>query len=224
MRILVVEDERRIARALKRGLEQEGYAVDVVLTGENAKRVLLTTHEDYDLVILDLMLPGIGGIEVCMDVRAAGVSTPVLMLTARDSTSEKVLGMDSGADDYLVKPFDFDELLARMRMLLRRPHPLLSAELTAVGLVLDTAGHRLSRDGLEISLTAKELVVLELFMRNPNQVLSRDQIVGHAWDARFDSSSNVVDVHVKNLRRKISDDKGKSPLETVRGLGYRFRV
>jgi DNA-binding response OmpR family regulator len=224
MRILIVEDERRLAGALKRGLEREGYAVDVLFSGEDAEVELGADHEEYDVVILDVVLPGIDGVQVCRDLRAKHIAIPVLMLTARDSTRDKVRGMDSGADDYLVKPFAFEELLARLRMLLRRPPMLLPAQLTVGDLVLDSARRRVTRGGRVISLTAKEFALLEVLMRNAGQVLSREQIVAHVWDAEFDSPSNVVDVHVKNLRKKVDDGRGDSILETVRELGYRLRT
>jgi DNA-binding response OmpR family regulator len=224
MRILIVEDERRLVGALKRGLEREGYAVDALFSGEDAAAGLEAAPEEYDVVILDVMLPGIDGVQVCRDLRAEGIAIPILMLTARDSTRDKVLGMDSGADDYLVKPFAFEELLARLRMLLRRPPVLLPAQLTVGELVLDSARRRVTRRGREIRLTAKEFALLELLMRNAGQVLSREQIMAHVWDAEFDSFSNVVDVHVKNLRKKVDDGRGDSLLETVRELGYRLRA
>jgi DNA-binding response OmpR family regulator len=224
MRILVVEDEQRLARALKRGLEREGYAVDAVFTGEDAEMELEVDGEEYDLVILDLMLPGIDGVQVCRDLRAKAIAIPVLMLTARDATRDKVLGMDSGADDYLVKPFAFEELLARIRMLLRRPPVLLPAKLSVGELALDPARRRVTRGGREIALTAKEFGVLEVLMRNAGQVLSREQIMAHVWDSQFDSFSNVVDVHVKNLRKKIDHARGKSLVETVREVGYRLKA
>jgi DNA-binding response OmpR family regulator len=224
MRILVVEDERRLAAALKRGLEREGYAVDAVFTGEDAEAELEVGREEYDLVILDVMLPGIDGVQVCRDLRAKTIAIPVLMLTARDATRDKVLGMDSGADDYLVKPFAFEELLARIRMLLRRPPVLLPAKLSVGELALDPARRRVTRGGREIALTAKEFGVLEVLMRNAGQVLSREQIMAHVWDSQFDSFSNVVDVHVKNLRKKIDHARGKSLVETVREVGYRLKA
>lgn len=224
MRILIVEDERRLAEALKRGLGREGYAVDTLFTGEDAELELEADHEEYDLVILDVMLPGIDGVQVCRDLRAKRISIPILMLTARDSTRDKVLGMDSGADDYLVKPFAFEELLARIRMLLRRPPVLLPAQLAVGDLVLDPTQRRVTRGHKEIALTAKEFALLELLMRNAGQVLSREQIMAHVWEAGFDSFSNVVDVHVKNLRKKIDHGRGDSLLQTVRGLGYRLKA
>jgi two-component system OmpR family response regulator len=224
MRVLVIEDEERLARALKQGLEREGYAVDCLADGADAEYRLRVSHEEYDLVILDLGLPGMDGIDVCRRLRAVSIGLPVLMLTARDGTEAKVTGMDSGADDYLVKPFDFDELLARLRMLLRRPRQMLPPPLAVGDLVLDPARRRATSGGRDIVLTTKEFTLLELFVRHAGQVLSRDQILSHVWDAEFDSFSNVVDVHVRNLRRKIDRDRGDSLLETVRGLGYRLRA
>jgi DNA-binding response OmpR family regulator len=223
MRILVVEDEERLARALKRGLRREGYAVDCLADGTAAELRLRVSHDDYDLVILDLTLPGKDGVDVCRDVRARSISLPVLMLTARDGTEAKVAGIDSGADDYLIKPFDFDELLARLRMLLRRPRQILPPELVVSDLVLDPAGRRVTRAGEEVVLTTKEFALLEFFARNAGQVLSREQILTHVWDEEFDSFSNVVDVHIKNLRGKIDHGRRDSVVETVRGLGYRLK-
>jgi two-component system OmpR family response regulator len=224
MRVLVVEDEERLARALKQGLEREGYAVDCLADGSDAEFRLRVSHEEYDLVILDLGLPGMDGVEVCRRLRAASVELPVLMLTARDGTEAKVIGMDSGADDYLVKPFDFDELLARLRMLLRRPRETLPPQLVVGDLIVDPARRCVTCAGRDVALTTKEFTLLEFFVRHPGQVLSRDQILSHVWDAEFDSFSNVVDVHVRNLRRKIDGDRCGSLLETVRGLGYRLRT
>lgn len=223
MRVLLVEDEKKLAVMLKKGLEQEGYAVDCLFDGEAAWRQIEINRDDYDLIILDIMLPGIDGIEVCKRARHQGISLPILMLTAKDSMEDKILGLDSGADDYLVKPFDFDELLARMRALLRRPNTLLPLELKAKDLVLNPATKKVYRSGREIYLTAKEFSLLEYFMRNPGQVLTREQALSRLWDFDFDSFSNVVDVHIKNLRKKIGDGKREKLLETVRGVGYRFK-
>jgi DNA-binding response OmpR family regulator len=222
VRVLVVEDEVAMARAVKRGLEREGYAVDTEADGRQAATRIQLNHADYDLIILDVALPGINGVDLCRATRRAGISVPILMLTARDSTQDKVRGLDSGADDYLVKPFDFDELLARMRTILRRPEAALPPVLKVGDLVLDPVARTVERVGRPITLTAKEFVLLEFLMRNAGQVLTREQLLGHLWDEEFDSFSNVVDVHIKNLRKKIGDGDGRRLLETVRGVGYRL--
>ena len=223
MRLLVVEDEEKLARTLQRGLEREGYAVDVLLDGAQALIRLGVNHEDYDLAVLDVMLPGVDGLSVCRRLRAEGVALPILMLTARDATADKVAGLDSGADDYLVKPFAFEELLARIRTLLRRPPQVLPLLLRVGDLALEPHTRLVTRGGREIALTTKEFALLEYFMRNAGEVLTREQIISHAWDFEFDGFSNVVDVHVKNLRAKI-DAKGSAKLfHTVRGVGYVLR-
>jgi DNA-binding response OmpR family regulator len=223
MRVLIVEDELHMARTLKKGLEKEGYAVDCEADGESAALRLQVNRDEYDLVILDVMLPGISGIELCRALRRASIPIPVLMLTARDTTEDKVVGLDSGADDYLVKPFDFDELLARMRTLLRRPPETLSPELVVGELVIDTARRRATRAGREIALTTKEFTLLEFLSRNAGQVLTREQILAHVWDAELDSFSNLVDVHMGNLRKKIDHGESVKLLETIRGVGYRLK-
>ena len=222
VRVLVVEDEAAMARALKRGLEKEGYAVDTEADGDQAATRIQVNHGEYDLIILDVVLPGMSGMDLCRASRRAGITLPILMLTARDSTHDKVRGLDSGADDYLVKPFDFDELLARMRTILRRPEAALPPLLKVGELVLDPVARTVERAGRLITLTTKEFVLLEFLMRNAGQVLTRDQLLGHLWDEEFDSFSNVVDVHIKNLRKKIGVGDGRTLLETVRGVGYRL--
>jgi len=223
MRLLVVEDEEKLARTLQRGLEREGYAVDVVLDGAQALIRLGVNHEDYDLAVLDVMLPGVDGLSVCRRLRAEGVALPILMLTARDATADKVAGLDSGADDYLVKPFAFEELLARIRTLLRRPPQVLPLLLRVGDLALEPHTRLVTRGGREIALTTKEFALLEYFMRNAGEVLTREQIISHAWDFEFDGFSNVVDVHVKNLRAKIDAKGGAKLFHTVRGVGYVLR-
>lgn len=223
MRILVVEDAAKLARSLERGLEAEGYAVDVVFDGLTARRRLVAREEAYDLVVLDVMLPGLDGFTLCREVRARGVTVPILLLTAKDATTDKVTGLDSGADDYLVKPFAFEELLARMRTLLRRPARALPTELVVGDVALDPAARKVRRGDDEIELTTREFSLLELLMRRAGQVLSRDAILDHVWDDDFDSFSNVVDVHVRNLRRKIDREGEPSLIETVRGVGYVVR-
>jgi two-component system OmpR family response regulator len=220
MRLLVVEDAEKLARALKRGLEKEGYAVDIVADGHAAQTRLRSRHDEYDLVVLDVMLPGVDGFTICRDMRERGVTVPVLMLTARDTTGDKVTGLDSGADDYLVKPFAFEELLARVRTLLRRPRTSLPAALSAGDLVLDPASRVVRRGGRQIELTTKEFALLEYLMRHRGEVVSRERILDHVWDDEFDAFSNVIDVHLKNLRRKVDVPSQPSLFRTVRGVGY----
>ncbi len=218
MKILVVEDEERVAHFIQKGLKEEGHAVDVAHDGEDGE--FLAEVNDYDLIILDLMLPKKNGITVCRELRARGVNTPVLMLTARDAVEDKVRGLDAGADDYLVKPFDFAELLARVRALLRRQSESKSPVLKVADLELDPISRRVTRAGKPIRLTTKEYALLEYLMRNAGKVLSRTLIGEHVWDMNFDPESNVIDVYISHLRRKI--DKGFEPplLHTIRGQGY----
>ena len=222
MRLLVVEDVEKLARALKRGLEKEGYAVDTLGDGRAAQTRLRSRHDEYDLVVLDVMLPGVDGFAICRDMRERGVTVPVLMLTARDTTGDKVTGLDSGADDYLVKPFDFEELLARVRTLLRRPRTALPATLTAGTLVLDPASHAVRRGDREIELTAKEFALLEFLVRHRDQVVNRAAISAHVWDENHDPFTNVLEVLVRRLRRKIDDGFQVKLIHTLRGAGYRL--
>jgi len=224
MRLLVVEDADKLAQVLKRGLEKEGYAVDTLGDGRAAQARLRSRHDEYDLVLLDVMLPGLDGFSICRDLRERGLTVPVLMLTARDTTDDKVTGLDSGADDYLVKPFAFEELLARVRTLLRRPRRALPAALTAGDLVLDPVSRTVRRGAVSLELTVKEFALLEFFMRHPDEVLSRERILDNVWDDEYDASSNVIDVHLKNLRRKVDGAGGPDLLQTVRGVGYRLRA
>jgi len=221
MRILVVEDEQKLAGLLERGLVEEGHAADVAQTGEDA--LWMARSVAYDAIVLDLMLPGVNGIEVCRRLRADGVWSPVLMLTARDAVEDRVAGLDAGADDYLPKPFSFAELLARLRALVRRGPVERPAVLETAGLRLDPASHRVWRGEVEIELSAKEFALLETFMRRPGQVLSRYQLLEHAWDIAYENKSNVVDVYVRYLREKVDRPFGVETLETVRGSGYRLR-
>ena len=222
MRILVVEDEPKLARLLERGLVEEGHAADVAGTGEDA--LWMARSVEYDAIVLDLMLPGINGIEVCRALRESEIWSPVLMLTARDAVVDRVAGLDAGADDYLPKPFAFDELLARLRSLARRGQPERPAVLEAGGLRLDPSTRRVWRGETEIELSAKEFALLETFMRRPGQVLSRYQLLEHAWDIAYENKSNVVDVYVRYLREKVDRPFGVESLETVRGAGYRLRA
>jgi two-component system OmpR family response regulator len=221
VRILVVEDEVKMAGLLRRGLTEEGHAVDVARAGDEA----LWMAEDvaYDAVVLDLMLPGLDGIEVCQRMRRSGVWSPVLMLTARDSVEDRVAGLDAGADDYLPKPFSFAELLARLRALGRRGPSERPAVIEVGDLRLDPATRQVWRGASEVRLSAKEFMLLETLMRRPGQVLSREQLLEHAWDYAYESRSNVVDVYMRYLREKIDRPFGLDSLETVRGVGYRLR-
>ena len=222
MRILVVDDDRRLCAIIKRGLLEEAYAVDLAYDGEEGE--YLTEVNPYDLIILDIMLPSKDGIEICHELRAKGINTPVLMLTAKDAVEDRVRGLDTGADDYLVKPFAFNELLARMRALLRRDGIPRSPELKVGDLTLDTLTRRVRRGQRSIELTTKEYVVLEYLMRHPDAVVTRTMIEEHAWDYDFDSLSNLVDVYVNRLRRKIDNEGEESLIRTVRGAGYRLRA
>lgn len=222
MRILVVEDERRITAFIKRGLEEERYAVDVAYDGEEALDWAAVV--DYDLIVLDVLLPKKDGIEVCRELRAQGNKVPILMLTARDAIEDRVRGLDSGADDYLVKPFAFQELVARIRALLRRSGEIKTTRLQVGDLALDTLTHRASRGGRVIELTAREYALLEFLMRHPGQVLSRTQISEHVWNYDFFTTSNVVDVYIRYLRRKIDKGFEVKLLQTVRGVGYKIEA
>ena len=221
VRILVAEDTLALAALLRRGLVEEGHAVDLAPTGDDA--FARAAAVAYDALVLDLMLPGIDGLEVCRRLRAAGVWTPVLMLTARDAVEDRVAGLDAGADDYLPKPFAFDELLARLRALVRRGRPERPVVLEVGDLRLDPASRRAWRGAVELELSGKEFAVLETFARFPGQVLSRQQLADHAWDDGFEHRSNVIDVYVRYLREKIDRPFGLRTLETVRGSGYRLR-
>jgi two-component system OmpR family response regulator len=221
MRILVVEDELKMAGLLRRGLQEEGHAVDLARTGDDALWMARAT--EYDAVVLDLMLPGLDGLEVCRRLRGGGVWAPVLMLTARDGVDDRVAGLDAGADDYLPKPFSFAELLARLRALVRRGAGERPAVLQVGDLRLDPATRRAWRGDVEVKLSAKEFALLEAFMRRPGDVLSRYQLLEHAWDYGYENRSNVVDVYVRYLRDKVDRPFGRASIETVRGVGYRLR-
>jgi two-component system, OmpR family, response regulator len=221
MRVLIVEDEVKMAGLIRRGLRHEGYAADVATKGEDALWMAAAT--EYDAIVLDVMLPGLDGFEVCRRLRSAGQWSPVLMLTARDSVRDRVAGLDGGADDYLTKPFSYAELLARLRALVRRGPVERPTELRAGDLRLDPAGHRVWRDDDEIQLSSKELAILEAFMRHPEEVLSRFQLLEHAWDYTYENRSNIVDSYVRFLRQKIDKPFGTDSIETVRGAGYRFK-
>src|SRR5436190_11350212 len=221
MRVLIVEDEIKMAGLIRRGLTKEGMSADVAIKGEDA--LWMGEATEYDAIILDVILPGIDGFEVCRRLRASGVWAPILMLTARDAVRDRVAGLDGGADDYLTKPFSDAELLARLRALIRRGALERPTELRAGDLRLDPAQRRVWRDGAEIDLSAKEFAILETFMRRPGEVLSRFQLLEHAWDYDYENRSNVVDSYVRFLRRKIDRPFGVKSIETVRGAGYRMR-
>jgi DNA-binding response OmpR family regulator len=222
MRILIVEDSEKLSGLLKKGLESEGYAADKVHDGKSALDKILLNYQDYDLIILDLMLPGISGLEICRIVRDRRITTPILILTAKDTVDDRITGLNSGADDYLIKPFSFDELLARIRAILRRPKQQIADKLEIKDLVLDLVSKKALRSGKEINLTLKELRMLEYFMRNKGKVLTREDIMTALWDFDFNSFSNVIDVHVKNLRKKIDSGYVHKLFKTVYGIGYKI--
>jgi DNA-binding response OmpR family regulator len=224
MRILVVEDNEKLARSLRKGLEQEGYAVEVSGDGLDASELLDAGPQEYAVVVLDVMLPGMDGIAVCRHLRERGSRVPVLLLTARDAVEDRVAGLDAGADDYLTKPFSFDELSARLRALLRRPAAEVSVVLRAGEVVLDPARREVTARGRPVTLTTKEYSLLELFLRHPGQVLSREQITRQVWSGDFEGDSNVLEVHVRNVRRKLAEAGHEEAIETVRGTGYRFKA
>jgi two-component system copper resistance phosphate regulon response regulator CusR len=218
VRILLVEDEPTAARILAKGLREQGYAVDHSLDGEQA--LYQNSINDYDLVILDVMLPRRDGFEVCREMRAAGSAVPVLILTARDAVDDRVVGLDSGADDYLTKPFDFRELLARARALLRRTETLHPETIKVADLEIETQSRRVKRAGQPIQLTLKEYALLEYFARNVDRVLGRAEIAEHVWDQNFDLFSNLIEVYIQRLRRKIDDGHQLKLFRTRRGEGY----
>jgi heavy metal response regulator len=221
MRILLVEDEKKVADFIKRGLKEEGYSVDVAFDGEEGD--FQASNNEYDAIILDLMLPKIDGISLCKKLRADKINAPVLILTARDSVKDKVTGLDSGANDYLTKPFSFDELLARIRALLRKNESAVPARLQIGDLILDLLTHKVSRAGKEIILTNKEYALLEYLMRNPGSIVSRTMISEHVWDIDFDTFTNVIDVYVNYLRNKIDKGAKKKLIHTIRGRGYTIK-
>ena len=220
MRILVVEDDKHVARAVRRGLEQEGYAVDVALTGTDGE--WLATENAYDALVLDVMLPGLAGDELCARLRKAGNWVPILMLTARSGPAEEARALDSGADDFLGKPFSFVVLMARIRALLRRGGAERPAVLTAGDLGLDPAAHRVWRGEHDIELTPRQFSLLEFLMRRAGEVVSKATILEHVWDFSFDGDPNIVEVYVRQLRQRIDEPFGRSALQTVRLVGYRL--
>jgi DNA-binding response OmpR family regulator len=220
MRLLLVEDDRKAARVLRKGLEEDGFTVDVAHSGDEGEEFALAS--DYDVVVLDWMLPGKVGLEVCRSLRAAHIMTPILMLTAKDAVQDRIAGLDTGADDYLVKPFAFGELIARIRALLRRAETARPPVLQIVDLTLDPVTHRVTRAGAPVVLTPREYAILEYLMRHAGRVVTRTELGEHVWAEEHDTLTNLVDVHVSHLRRKI-DAGGSVPLiHTVRGRGYRL--
>ncbi|ROL61304.1 DNA-binding response regulator [Bacteroidetes/Chlorobi group bacterium ChocPot_Mid] len=222
MRILVIEDERKVANFIKHGLEEERYIVDTAYDGNTGLNMAI--NNQFDAILLDVMLPGKDGFVVLKELREAGILTPILMLTARGSTDDRVQGLDLGADDYLAKPFSFEELAARLRSILRRTGPDKSTKLRCGDLILDTVSHFAYRSGVEIELTTKEYALLEYLMRNKNKILSRSTITQHVWRHNFDPESNIIDVYIKRLRSKIEgEDSAKPIIQSIRGVGYRLR-
>ena len=219
MRLLVVEDEVKLNKGLVQGLQNKGYAVDFAYDGEQGEQ--MARWNKYDMIILDIMMPKQNGLEVCKNLRAKDITTPILLLTAKDTVEDKVIGLNAGADDYLVKPFSFEELAARVRTLLRRP-PLTSSDILALeNLRLDTRSQTVNINGKDLSLTLREYALLEYLLRNKGAVITREDILEHVWDRFHDSLSNVVDVHLKNLRKKLPDEYSKR-IQTVWGKGYRL--
>jgi DNA-binding response OmpR family regulator len=222
MRILVVEDSRRLAGIIKRGLLEEGYAVDSAFDGEEAQHMAETAP--YDVIIMDVMLPKKDGVTLCRELRAKSVNTPILMLTAKDSVEDRVIGLDAGSDDYLVKPFAFSELLARLRALLRREVVPKSQKFQVGDLSLDPQSREVWRGERRVDLTSKEYAILEYFMRRPNAVVTRTMLGENVWDYEYDGISNIIDVYVRRIRSKIDTDGQASLIQTVRGAGYRLRI
>ncbi len=224
MKILIVEDETKLAEALSRGLTHKGYSVDIIADGKKALTRIALYKTEYDLIVLDLMLPGLDGYEVFKGARELEVTIPILILTARNQLDSKVKLLLSGADDYLVKPFSFEELCARIQALLRRPAETMPTTLSLGNLTLNPGDRTVLYHGKPVSLTLKEFSLLEYLMRHPNQVVSREDLLSHLWDFNYESFSNVVDVHVKNIRRKLNHRDSADLVETVRGIGYRIRT
>lgn len=222
MRVLIVEDEVPLAKLIREGLMGDGLLADVAVRGEDA--LWMAGSTPYDAICLDVNLPGIDGFETCRRLRADGIVTPILMLTARDAINDRIAGLDTGADDYLVKPFDFGELLARLRAVARRRPTAAGNELRVGDLTLDLATHRVQRAGQDVDLSVKEVQILEVFMRHPGEVLSRLQLLEGAWDSGYENRSNVIEVYIRYLRDKIDRPFGRHSLETIRGAGYRLNA
>jgi DNA-binding response OmpR family regulator len=224
MRVLIVEDNIKIAESIKKGLVRNGFAADTIHDGQVAADHIFMNNQDYDAIVLDLMLPNRSGLDICTAARERGISTPIIILTAKDETADSIVLLNAGADDYMVKPFAFEELLARIKAVTRRPQETLPAELSIYDVRLNTNSRKVFVGSEEIPFTLKEFAILELFMRNPDRVLTREFILDHVWDFNFNSLSNVVDVHVKNLRQKLSTTKQGDIIETVTGVGYRVKA
>ena len=220
MRILIVEDERRLSNIIKKGFVEDGFAVDQAFDGEEGQ--YLAEAEQYDLIVLDIMLPKIDGLQLCRELRKKNIKIPILMLTAKSTTEDKVAGLDSGADDYITKPFSFVEFRSRVHALIRRSHQETSPILTIDGLEVDPLKHIVKRDGKPINLTPKEFAVLELLLRHKGEVVSRTMIIEHVWDYNFDGMSNVVDVFVVALRKKVDPGPKKKLIQTIHGVGYKI--
>ena len=221
MRILIVEDNEKLGRYIKESLEGDGYAVDVVLDGEAGERMALSGQ--HDCIVLDVMLPEKDGIAVCKSLREADVLTPIIMATAKSGVDDRILGLDSGADDYIVKPFALEELRARIRALLRRPAERMGENLTAQDIVIETIGRTVTQKGKQLALTLKEYAVLEYLVRNKGRVVSRDDLLAHCWDFAYDPFSNITDAYIKQLRKKLHDND-ETYIRTVRGAGYVFNA
>lgn len=222
MHLLIVEDEEKLAKALKKGLEMRGYAVDWLSDSEKARSRIILYRNEYDVILMDLMMPGLDGAAITEQVRAEGVATPIIILTAKDETQHKVDLLNKGADDYIVKPFSFEELVARINSVLRRPAKTQPVILVAGAIEMDTATRVVRVDGEEVNLTLKEFALLECFMREPDIVLTREKLFDHVWDFNLLSWSNVLDVHMKNLRKKLTSKYGDTYFETARGVGYKL--
>lgn len=223
MRILIIEDEISLAQLLKRGLEAEGYAVDYLHDGEAGQKRIEYNQNDYDLIIMDLMLPKVPGFEICKNIRKKGINIPIIVLTAKTDLQSKISLLDVGADDYIMKPFEFSELSARIRALIRRPKVVLPEELKVRDLVLNSNKQKVERNGKEIRLTLKEFRLLEYLMRRPNEVVRRVDLTDNIWDFDYDSFSNIIDVYINRLRDKVDKGRGQKLIETIRGVGYRIR-
>lgn len=217
---MVVEDERRLANIIKKGLSEEGFAVDVAYDGEEGQ--YLAESEEYDLLILDIMLPKIGGLTICRELRAKNIRAPVLMLTAKSEVDDKVAGLDSGADDYMTKPFSFLELRSRIHALIRRSKQEASPTLTISDLEIDPIKHKAAREGKPVKLTPKEFSILELLLRHKDEVVTRTMVIEHVWDYNFDGMSNIVDVFVASLRRKVDKNSKIKLIHTIHGVGYKI--
>jgi DNA-binding response OmpR family regulator len=222
MHLLIVEDEEKLAKALKKGLEMRGYAVDWLSDSEKARSRIILYRSEYDLILMDLIMPGLDGAALTQQVRAEGVATPIIILTARDETEHKVELLNKGADDYIVKPFSFEELIARINSVLRRPAQTQAVVLKAGSIEMDVATRTVRVDKEEVGLTLKEFALLECFMREPNVVITREKLFDHVWDFNLLSWSNVLDVHMKNLRKKLATKYNDTFFETIRGVGYKL--